>query len=180
MQTISNYLQSSHIIIICLAIKISVSVQIQSGNWLLENKLLLNKNKTELLNISLTEVNFPVVTLGDIIIKPSLKVKSLGFIINNKLSFKLQISNIFKTANMSLYKIKAIRNCLNSNTCILLIHSLVFSRIDYAHSLYCNLPNYRLNKLNMIIRSSVRIRHNLKLLDTDKSAFLNLYYLSTT
>ena len=113
MQTISNYLQSSHII--CLAIKISVSVQIQSGNWLLENKLLLNKNKTELLNISLTEVNFPVVTLGDIIIKPSLKVKSLGFIINNKLSFKLQISNIFKTANMSLYKIKAIRKCNNRN-----------------------------------------------------------------
>ena len=79
------------------------------SNWLLENNLLLNKNKTVLLNISLTEVKFPVVTLSDIIIKPLLKVKSLGFIIDNKLSFKLQISNICKTANMSLYKIKAIR-----------------------------------------------------------------------
>ena len=37
---------------------------------------------------------FHVVTLDDIIIKPPLKVKSLGFIINNKLSFKPHISNI--------------------------------------------------------------------------------------
>ena len=176
MQTISNYFQSFHIIIICLAIKISVSVLILLVTGFLENNILLNKNMTELLNIYISDVKFPIVTLVDIIIIASLKVKSLGFIINNKLSFKLQISNIFKTANMSLYKIEAIRNCLNSNTCILLIHSLVFSRIDYANSLYCNLPNYRLNKLNMIIRSSVRIRHNLKILETDKSAFLNLYY----
>ena len=44
------------------------------SNWLLENNLLLSKIKTELLNISLTEVKFHVVILGDIIIKPSLKV----------------------------------------------------------------------------------------------------------
>ena len=97
-----------------------------------------------MLNISLSEVKFPIVTLGYIIIKPSLKVKSLGFIIDNKLSFKPQISNICKLDNMSLYKIKAIR-------------------IDYANSLYCNLPNYRLNKLNMIICSSVIIINNLNI-----------------
>ena len=63
----------------------------------------------------------------------------------------------------------------------------MFSRINYANSLYCNLPNYRLNKLNMIIRSSVRIinnlniyfhtliskiRHNLKILYADKRSLL--------
>ena len=88
---------------------------------------------------------------------------------------------------MSIYKIKAIRKFINRKACILLIHSLVFSRIDYANSLYCNLPNYRLNKLNMIIRLSVRIinnlniychtpiskmRHNLKILEADKRLFL--------
>ena len=88
---------------------------------------------------------------------------------------------------MSLYKIKAIRKCINRKSCILLIHSLVFSRIDYANAPYCNLPNYRLNKLNMIIRSSVRIinnlniyfqttiikmRYNFKILDADKRSFL--------
>ena len=83
------------------------------SNILLENNLLLNKNKTELLDISLSKVKFPVVTLDDIIFKSSLKVKSLGFIIDNKLSFKPQISNICKTANMSLHKIKAIRKYIN-------------------------------------------------------------------
>ena len=105
------------------------------SNWLLKNNLLLIKNKTALLNISLFEVKFPVVSLGDIIRKPSLKVKSLEFIIDNKISFKPQISNICKTANMYLYKIKVIRKCINRKTFILLIHSLVFSRIDYANSL---------------------------------------------
>ena len=61
-------------------------------------------------------------------------------------------------------------------------------RINYANSLYCNFSNYRLNKLNMTIRSFVRIinnlniyfhapiskiRHNLKILDADKRSFLN-------
>ena len=68
-----------------------------------------------------------------------------------------------------------------------MIHSLVFSRIDYANSLYCNLAKYRRNKLNIIIRSSVRIMNNLdiyfntpirkmlynfKILDADKRSFL--------
>ena len=64
---------------------------------------------------------------------------------------------------MSLYKIKAIRNCINCKACTLLIHSLVFSRINNAYSLYCNLPNYRLNKLNMILRSSLRMLNNLNI-----------------
>ena len=88
---------------------------------------------------------------------------------------------------MSIFKIKAIRKCINHNACILLIHSLVFLSIDYANYLYSNLPNYRINKLNMIIRSSVRIinnlniychasiskiRHSLKILDAYKRSFL--------
>ena len=61
------------------------------SNWFLENNLILNKNKTELLNLSLSEVKFPIVTLGDIIIKPSLIFKSLGFIISFHLNHKYQI-----------------------------------------------------------------------------------------
>ena len=38
------------------------------SNLLLEYNLLVNTNKTELLNISLTDVKFSVFTLGDIII----------------------------------------------------------------------------------------------------------------
>ena len=68
----------------------------------------------------------------------------------------------------------------------------MFSRIYYLNSLYCNLPNYRLSKLNMIIRSSVRIinnlniychapiskmRHNLKVLDAYKRSFLKYVLL---
>ena len=64
---------------------------------------------------------------------------------------------------MSLYQIKAIRKYINRKTCILLIHSLVFSRIDYRNSLYGNLPNYRLDTLNIIIRSSVGIINNLNI-----------------
>ena len=63
-----------------------------------------------------------------------IKIKSLGFLINNKLSCILQISNICKTANMSLYKIKAIRKYINRKAYILLIHSLIYSHIDYANS----------------------------------------------
>ena len=63
------------------------------SNWLLENNLLLNKNMTALLHISLSKVKFPGVTSGDIIIKPylKLKVQDLQSIISFHLNHKSQI-----------------------------------------------------------------------------------------
>ena len=49
----------------------------------------------------------------------------------------------------------------------------MFSPIDYTNSLYFNLPNYRLNKLNIYFHAPIsKMQHNVKILDADKKSFL--------
>ena len=103
--------------------------------WLLRNYLLLNKNKTELINISISPNRYPIVNVEYIQINSKSKVKNVGVIFDEKLSFIPQINSLCKSANLSLYKIKSIRKLITHKTCKILIHSLVFSCLDYVNSL---------------------------------------------
>ena len=94
--------------------------------WLLRNNLLLNTNKTELINISISPNRFPIVNVDNIQINSKSKVKNLGVIFDEKLSFIPQINSLSKSANLSLYKIKSIRKLITHKTCEILINSLVF------------------------------------------------------
>ena len=48
--------------------------------WLLRNNLLLNTNKTELINISISPNRFPIVNVDNIQINSKSKVKNVGVI----------------------------------------------------------------------------------------------------
>ena len=61
-------------------------------NWFLQNSLMLNMNKTKLLNISRTSSVFP-----SAIIVPCIYVKKLGFIFYDNLHFSDKIANVCKS-----------------------------------------------------------------------------------
>ena len=63
-------------------------------NWFLQNSLMLNMNKTQLLNISRTSSVFPTVIIDSITIVPCNNVKNLGFIFDDNLHFSDQIANV--------------------------------------------------------------------------------------
>ena len=63
------------------------------NHWLIMNKLYLNKNKSELLNVPahylITPIYFfPVVKIDNLIITPSDQIKYLGIVINNFFNLK--------------------------------------------------------------------------------------------
>ena len=62
--------------------------------WCLKNRLMLNMNKTQLLNISRTSSVFPSVIIDSISIVPCNNVKNLGFIFDDNLNFSDQIANV--------------------------------------------------------------------------------------
>ena len=136
--------------------------------WLLRNNLLLNTNKTELINISISPNRLPIVNvynihnIHNIQINRKSKVKNVGVIFDKKLSFVPQINSLYKSANVSLYKIKSIRKLITHKTCKILIHSLVFTYIDYVNSQYNRLPKCMTNTVDKIIRSSICTIHNIK------------------
>ena len=75
-------------------------------NWFLQNSLMLNMNKTQLLNISRTSSVFPSVIIDSITIVPCNNVKNLGFIFDDNLNFSKQIANIMCVNKLIINYIK--------------------------------------------------------------------------
>ena len=130
--------------------------------WLLTNDLLVNTSKTELLNISKVPVTFPTLSIDGIIIKPSESVRNLGVLIESTLSYGAHINAISKSANLYLRKIRHIKNDCSPKITKRLLNALVLSRIDYCCSLFYEIKNSEVIKVDRIIRSSVRLIHRLK------------------
>ena len=80
------------------------------NNLFLQNSLMLNMNKTQLLNI--TSSVFVFVIIDSITIVPYNNVKNLVLIFDINLNFSDQIANVCKSTNYQLYKIRSIRKFL--------------------------------------------------------------------
>ena len=124
--------------------------------WLTNNKLSLNTNKSELINIPSSYNDFPIISINSIIINPSSKIKYLGITIDRDMSLNYHIQSICSKANHNLYNIRHIRKYINNNLTYILINSLVFSSIDYCNSILIGLPQSTILPINRIIRSAVR------------------------
>ena len=119
---------------------ITNSTQLQ--DCLANNNLLLNHNKTELLNIT----NDPHTYFPDIIINqhkiiPTNSVKYLGVNFNNKLNLDKHYSLLTQSTNAQLFNIKKIRPYLHRNTTKLLTQTLILSRLQYCNSLFTGTEN---------------------------------------
>ena len=130
-----------------LHVTITKSTQLQDclnelQNWLTNNNLLLNHNKTELLHIT----NDPNTYFPDIIINihkiiPTNSVKYLGVNFNNKLNLDKHYSLLTQSTTAQLFNIKKIRPYLNRNTTKLLTQTLILSRLQYCNSLFTGTKN---------------------------------------
>ena len=91
------------------------------------------------------------------------------------LSFYRHIVNISKAANYHLFIIRCIRKHITRPLCVVLINSLVISRIDYCSSLLYILPASSIAPLHRIIRSSTRSIFYIKLSDHSSTDHFKLY-----
>ena len=124
--------------------------------WLTDNKLSLNTDKSELLNIPSNYSNFPQIFINNNEITPSTSIRYLGVIIDDNVNMNRHVSSMCKKANYELYKIRKIGHYLNKRATTILTNSLVFSSLDYCNSLLIGLPKSTLLPIDRIIRSAVR------------------------
>ena len=70
--------------------------------WMLQNKLMLNDNKTELLIIGtckqISKLNVNGVVVGDSVVKPSINARNLGVHFDAQLNMEKHITNACKSA----------------------------------------------------------------------------------
>ena len=114
--------------------------------WMNQNMLKLNNDKTELIVFASKYkqdlYNDLSITIGDTVVDYSSQVKDLGVIFDRVLSLRQHVSYTSKTCRFHLRNISRIRKYIPQDISIVLIKSLVMSRLDYSNGLLYGLPKY--------------------------------------
>ena len=156
-------------------------------NWMTNNYMKLNEDKTQLivfgkrynLNKFSTDMNIEI-NGSDIssldLSAPGMKDKgkSLGVMLNNDLSMQRQISMVKQSSYNTLHNLRNIKEYLTVNTKITLVKSLILSKVDFCNSLYTNIPQYQTTSLKRLLNFCVRFIYNLP-----KRSSVSEYYLKS-
>ena len=109
-----------------------------------QNMLMLNDDKTELIVFTSKYkqdlYNDLSITIGGTVVDCSSQVKDLGVIFDRVLSLRQQVSYTSKTCRFHRRNISTIRKYIPLDISIVLINSLVKSRLDYSNGLLYGLP----------------------------------------
>ena len=96
--------------------------------WMILNKLKINDAKTEFIVFRSPRLKHDLsdmsVNVGGNLIKPSVKVRDLGVILDQTLSFDDHISAICQSAHFHIRDIGRIRNLLFFDACATLVNAL--------------------------------------------------------
>ena len=82
--------------------------------------------------------------------------RNFGIIFDSNLSFSDHISYISKSCFSHIRDLRHIRNTLDHKTACTLATSLIHSKLDYCNSLYLNISNQQLNRLQLVLNSAAR------------------------
>ena len=87
------------------------------------------------------------IKVGKSQINPVKSVKDLGVIFDENFSFNDQINQLSKKSRYQLIKVKNIKKYMDKTTLEMVIHSLIFSNIDYCNEIFHNLPAYQFHNI---------------------------------
>ena len=130
--------------------------------WMHQNKLKLNPDKTEFMLIGNAAQTkecakyFPTKILGCDTI-PVNHVKNLGFYFDSFFNFHHHISQISKSCFYHIRDLRRIRKHLSLPTATALANALVCSRLDYCNSLFSGIHKCDLNRLQRIQNCLARV-----------------------
>ena len=80
---------------------------------------------------------FTLIIIGKSVISSRSAATSLRCILDSKLNMSQHVSRVCKSANYYLHCIRKIRNCISTDVCKLLVHTLVMVRLDCCNALLC-------------------------------------------
>ena len=121
-------------------------------SWLVSNGLKLNDDKSEFLLLGskhmLRKVDYQscYLRIGSTCITPSKTAHNLGVIFDQEMSFRSHITHVQQSVRYQLRNLSFIRKCLSKPAAEILIHALISSRIDFANSLFFNLPKKKMSR----------------------------------
>ena len=128
---------------------------------MLQNKLMLNDSKTELLIIGtfkqISKLKFEGVSVGDSVIEPSISARNLGVYFDTHLNMETHITNICKSTYYMIYNIRCIRKYLDQDSVKTIVHACITSKLDYCNGLLYGLPESQIGRLQRVQNTCVRL-----------------------
>jgi len=134
--------------------------------WMARRKLKLNEGKTDIMIIKGNlradlAVEFGSLNFCGIQLEPSDHVKNLGILFDKTLSFRAHINTLVKNCYYHIRNLYAVKSFMDGRSLLLLVNSLVMSRVDYCNSLFIGLPHNTLKKLQSVLNRSARLVFSL-------------------
>lgn len=130
-------------------------------DWMNENKLKMNPDKTEFQIFgshgNLSKISCQSITIENSSIKRNKTTKYLGVLLDEELNFKSFIQKKCQTANWNILKLKRIKHLLDTDTLKTIVDALVTSHLDYCNGILGGLPRQDLNKLQIIQNRAARL-----------------------
>ena len=128
-----------------------------SLNGILKNFLKITDNLKK--NISLNTF------INSSCIKFCNTVKNLGVLLDQKLTFEPQINKCVSSIYCTIKLLSQIKHFLTNRELLILVSSLILSKIDYCNSLYHNANNGLLQKLQIAQNSTARLIYHKQKFD---------------
>ena len=127
-------------------------------SWMINDKLMLNDDKTEFLVIGtskqLSKVSVSRIWVGDVDVIPVYSAKNLGSWFDSHMDM---VTKTCGSAFFYLYNVRHIGKYLTSECTKKLIHAFITGGLDYCNSLLYGVPDHHMQKLQRVMNASARL-----------------------
>ena len=150
-------------------------------NFLHENKLCNNGDKTELLVIGapqqLKKLQVSSINIENVEIKTMDHVRNLGVIFDKNMTMEKQVNKMCKNAYFNIRNLSKLRKSLDKETVKTAVNALVTPHLDYGNGLLYGIKTDLLDKLQVAQNSAVRLIEKLKKHDRITNSRKQLHWL---
>ena len=125
------------------------------------NRLKVNESNIEYLVIgsqsNRKKANIKGLQVGETVVESTASARNLGVTIDENLSLRQRISEVVRGCRFAIKQLWHIRKYLTADTAKTIVHAVIISKLDFCNSLYLNLPDTQIRKLQSVMNETARL-----------------------
>ena len=151
------------------------------SQWMAENRLKLNSDKTEVLiagtKQQLAKMSYTSIEVCGETIESSPCIRNLGVYFDPEMKMCAHVEQIERKCYRNIRELRSIRKYLTTETTKTLVQALVTSHLDYSNSLLIGISNELMNRLQRIQNAAARVVLNIRKYDHITEGLKTLHWL---
>lgn len=154
---------------------------VEVATWMRSNRLQLNTAKTEVIWCSSSrrqhQIPHTPLAVGADAVVPVNSVRNLGIYVDSDLSMRTHVSRTVSNCFAALRQIRSIRRSITRPVLLMLVSSLVLTRLDYGSATLAGLPATQLGRLQTVLNAAAKLIFSLRKYDHVTPLLKELHWL---